>query len=197
MRAPALTFAHARRLRRDMSLPEVLLWDCLRAGRLEALRFRRQHAAGPYVLDFYCPEAKLAVEVDGAHHDLAGQMEHDKRRDRWLSEQGIRTLRIPATDILNEKSLEGVLIMIAHAASSSTAKPPPPPPSAVPLPRKRGRINGGDGLDLGSSPAKRGRGTAEGGGGGEACCRGGGAVDLGGGRADGAADSNDDREQTP
>ena len=67
-----------------MSLPEVILWDCLRGQRLEGFRFRRQHAVGSYVLDFYCASARLAVEVDGSHHDLPGQIAHDQRRDRWL-----------------------------------------------------------------------------------------------------------------
>ncbi len=99
-----------------MSLPEVILWDCLRARRLQGLRFRRQHPVGPYVLDFYCSEGKLAVEVDGVHHDLPGQMAHDVRRDAWLGERGIRVMRIAASDVLDEKALEGMLAMIAEAA---------------------------------------------------------------------------------
>ena len=55
MHAPELSFTRARQLRRDMSLPEILLWDCLRGGRLEGLRFCRQHPVGRYILDFYCP----------------------------------------------------------------------------------------------------------------------------------------------
>jgi very-short-patch-repair endonuclease len=99
-----------------MSLPEVLLWDCLRGQRLHDLRFRRQHAIEPYVLDFYCAAAKLAVEVDGAHHDLPGQLSHDQRRDRWLAEHGIQVMRIAATDILDDHAFEGILRMIAEAA---------------------------------------------------------------------------------
>ena len=116
MRAPERTFQRAKRLRRDMSLPEVLLWDCLRGNRLEGLRFRRQHPVGSYVLDFYHSEGRLAVEVDGAHHDVPEQMSHDLRRDRWLAERGIRVMRIAATDVLDEQALEGMLAMIALAA---------------------------------------------------------------------------------
>lgn len=116
MRTNQPTFRNARRLRRDMSLPEVLLWDCLRGGRLAGLRFRRQHPVGPYILDFYCASASLAVEVDGAHHDLPGQNHQDGRRNAWLMGQGIRTLRFPATDILDDQALDGVLVTIAHAA---------------------------------------------------------------------------------
>jgi very-short-patch-repair endonuclease len=116
MRAGKQTFDRARQLRRDLSLPEVILWDCLRARRLEGLRFRRQHPVGPYVLDFFCPDGQLAVEVDGAQHDLPGQMAHDQRRDAWLGEQGIRVMRIAASDVLDEKAIDGVLVMIAQAA---------------------------------------------------------------------------------
>ncbi|MBD0414504.1 endonuclease domain-containing protein [Oryzicola mucosus] len=70
MRAPERTVAAARTLRSDMSLPEVLLWEQLRQLRLGGLRFRRQHPIGPYGLDFYCPKARLVVEVDGAHHHV-------------------------------------------------------------------------------------------------------------------------------
>ncbi len=116
MRAEPRTFQRAKRLRRALSLPEVILWDCIRARRLNGLRFRRQHPLGPYVLDFFHAEGRLAVEVDGAHHDLPEQMNHDLRRDRWLAEQGIRVMRIAASDILDERALEGILVMIAEAA---------------------------------------------------------------------------------
>lgn len=116
VRASEQTLRRARNLRRDMSLPEVLLWDCLRKRRPGPFRFRRQHAISPYVLDFYCPRSRLAVEVDGAHHDLPDQMSHDRRRDEWLGARGIRVLRIAATDILNDRACEGVLRKIAEAA---------------------------------------------------------------------------------
>ena len=116
MRAERRTFQRAKRLRRDLSLPEVILWDCLRDRRLKGLRFRRQHPVGPYVLDFFHAEGRLAVEVDGAHHDLPEQIHHDFMRDRWLAERGIRVMRIAATDILDERALEGMLVMIAEAA---------------------------------------------------------------------------------
>jgi very-short-patch-repair endonuclease len=65
--------ALARDLRAATSLPEGLLWRCLRGRRLEGLRFRRQHPAGPYVLDFYCPALRLAVEIDGDTHGDPGR----------------------------------------------------------------------------------------------------------------------------
>ena len=88
MRAPLLTFKRARALRRAMTLPEVLLWQAVRGGQVGGLRFRRQHPIGPYVLEFYCPAIRLAVEIDGAAHDTPDRADHDLRRDAWLAGQG-------------------------------------------------------------------------------------------------------------
>src|SRR5262249_17276328 len=66
MRAPALTFKRAHTLRRSMTLPEVILWQELRRSRFKRLRFRRRHPIGPYILDFFCSSARLAVEIDGS-----------------------------------------------------------------------------------------------------------------------------------
>ncbi|GAC1563567.1 MAG: hypothetical protein NVS2B5_29120 [Beijerinckiaceae bacterium] len=130
MRAPKVTFKRARELRRKMTLPEVLLWQALRKGRLAGLRFRRQHPMGPYILDFYCPSARLAVEVDGASHDIADQVQYDTRREEWLAKGGINILRVSARDVLREETLEGILVAIEQAAAPSTAcGGPPPPPS--------------------------------------------------------------------
>jgi len=75
-----------------MTLPEVRLWVRLRQLAEGAPRFRRQHPLGPYVLDFYCPGAKLCVEVDGWGHNMGEQPGRDERRDAWLAAQGIATL---------------------------------------------------------------------------------------------------------
>jgi very-short-patch-repair endonuclease len=131
MRAPKQTFERARALRREMTLPEVLLWQALRGVKLQGLRFRRQYPIGPYVLDFYCPGARLAVEVDGAVHDNPAFAGRDMRRDSWLAAKDISVLRVPAREILRRDGLAEVLATIAARA----APPPPPPPSAVPLPR--------------------------------------------------------------
>ncbi|HEY2178492.1 MAG TPA: endonuclease domain-containing protein [Caulobacteraceae bacterium] len=117
MRAKPLTFERARRLRRELTLPEIILWDCLRKGRLEALRFRRQHPIGPYVLDFYCARAHLAVEIDGAGHGHPDQARHDRRRDQWLADRGIRVMRLAASGILGDDTLSSVLQEIETAAN--------------------------------------------------------------------------------
>jgi len=119
----------ARKLRRALTLPEVLLWQELRKMPT-GLRFRRQHPAGPYVLDFYCAVARLAIEVDGDAHSRGMRPSRDAIRDDWLNEQGIEVLRISAQDIL--RNLGGAVVMVVDRAASTM---PPPPPSAVPLPR--------------------------------------------------------------
>jgi very-short-patch-repair endonuclease len=92
----------ARKLRREMSLPEVLLWQRLRRPESAAVKFRRQHAVGPYVLDFYCAAAKLCVEVDGEAHADADRAFLDARRDESLARAGVRTLRIAAAAVLHD-----------------------------------------------------------------------------------------------
>jgi len=130
MRGPAITFKRAKRLRREMSLTEIILWERLRGHRLAGARFRRQHPIGPYILDFYCASATLCIEIDGYLHDSAERFEHDLVRTRWLEARGIRILRFPATEVL--ENLEGVLTAIALAAAPSTG-------FVGPLPVKRGR----------------------------------------------------------
>ena len=136
MRASERTFRLARRLRRELSLPEAILWRHLRRDQLDGLRFRRQHPFGPYVLDFYCPSARLAVEVDGAAHDFADRAAGDERRDAWLADRGVCVLRFMAADVLDDERLEGVLLMIADvAAAPSTASRSPSPADAGEDPR--------------------------------------------------------------
>ena len=97
-----ITKDRAKALRRSMSLPEVLLWKALKGGAVDRLHFRKQHPIGPYILDFYCDAAKLAVEVDGATHGTEDRPERDDRRDAWLAAQGIATLRLPASLVLRD-----------------------------------------------------------------------------------------------
>lgn len=102
MEAPPRTREFARRLRRAMTLPEVLLWRALKARKLDGLHFRKQHPLGPYVLDFYCDAAKLCVEVDGYSHGIGQHPERDVRRDTYLAEMGIMTLRLSASLVLED-----------------------------------------------------------------------------------------------
>lgn len=99
MRKADHDFTNARRLRREQSLPEGLIWRELR-GKRTSLKFRRQHPIGPYVLDFYCAQAKLGIEIDGIGHDMGDRPEADERRDRFLRDYGIEIVRIAAADVL-------------------------------------------------------------------------------------------------
>ena len=74
----------------------------LRARAGEHPTFRRQHPVGPYVLDFYCADARLCVEVDGAFHHVGDRPQRDARRDAWLNGQGIEVVRIPAWWVLDD-----------------------------------------------------------------------------------------------
>lgn len=94
-------YKNAKRLRRTMSLPEVLLWQILRK-QPGHIKFRRQHPVGQYVLDFYVVELKLGIEIDGMSHDMSNRPERDEERYRWLDSQGIKMLRIAAEDVLAE-----------------------------------------------------------------------------------------------
>ncbi|HEX8466409.1 MAG TPA: endonuclease domain-containing protein [Allosphingosinicella sp.] len=103
----------SRRLRRRMSLPEILLWRELRQ-RPSGLKFRRQHPSGPYTLDFYCNDAKLAIEVDGEAHGRGDRPEKDAARDEWLAGAGIETMRIPAVEVLHdvEAAVRGIVALV-------------------------------------------------------------------------------------
>ncbi len=126
---PRRTVVNARKLRREMSLPELLLWRELRK-RPGEFKFRRQHPAGVYVLDFFCAEAKLAIEIDGAAHDMGDRPERDERRDRWLAEQGVAVLRIVAQDVLMD--LEACVKFIVEEATARVPLHPSAAPSGPP-----------------------------------------------------------------
>lgn len=87
-----------RRLRSDASLSEDCLWAILRNQKL-GFKFKRQYPIGPYVLDYYCSEANLAIEVDGEQH--LHTIERDHARDRWVLDRGVETLRIPSIDLFD------------------------------------------------------------------------------------------------
>jgi len=115
MRGPSRTLFRARALPRTMTLPERHLWALLRRHAL-GLRFRRQHPAGAFVLDFYCPSAQLCVEVDGPAHDDGAHKSRDLARDCSLAEQGIRTLRFSAEAIMRPEQQQPILDAIIEAA---------------------------------------------------------------------------------
>jgi very-short-patch-repair endonuclease len=83
-----------------MSRPELMVWSGLRGRQPGQPAFRRQHAIGPYVADFYCARARLVVEIDGAGHAWNEKtVAHDERRDVYMRRLGFRVLRIPASEV--------------------------------------------------------------------------------------------------
>ena len=117
---PPQTIKRARKLRSEMSLPEVILWRELRK-RPAGLKFRRQHPAGIYVLDFYCAAARLAIEVDGFAHDSIRAAKADAARSHFLRSQGVATLRVPAKAVLED--LEGALTRIVEVCRERVSAP--------------------------------------------------------------------------
>ena len=89
----------ARELRRDAPIPERILWGIIRSGRLGGFKFRRQHVVGPFVVDFYCPQAKLVVELDGLSH--VGRGNADDKRTIFLEQRGLKVIRVTNDDALH------------------------------------------------------------------------------------------------
>jgi very-short-patch-repair endonuclease len=89
--------AKARELRKSMTIAEKILWDRLKNRQLNGMHFRRQHPYNIYILDFFCFEAKLAIEIDGDIH--LNQKEYDKERTRFLESTGLKVIRFPNKDI--------------------------------------------------------------------------------------------------
>jgi very-short-patch-repair endonuclease len=100
MRAPKRIIHSARRLRRKLTAPEARLSSLLRRRSAGQPVFRRQHPIGPYVLDFYCAKANLAIEIDGIGHDMGDRPYRDEKRNAWLTKRGLTVLRIPAAELM-------------------------------------------------------------------------------------------------
>jgi very-short-patch-repair endonuclease len=92
-------------LRNNMTEPEKRLWGILRNHQL-GVKFRRQHGIGHYIVDFYCPELKLIIEVDGESHFFEDAQAYDKIRDKFMLELGLTTIRITNTEIM--QNIDGV-----------------------------------------------------------------------------------------
>ena len=109
-RIPAVKQA-ARDLRTRSTPSEQMLWVALRGNRLAGLKFRRQHPMGRFVLDFYCPEKRLAVEIDGEIHQARNAA--DEERQKVLESMGIRFIRLRARVV--EENISAAIERIRHA----------------------------------------------------------------------------------
>ena len=117
--------AYAREMRSRMTDAEALLWTLLRNRRIAGAKFRRQHPEGRYILDFYCEEKKLGIELDGGQHSEA--VEYDEKRGEWLRLQGIRILRFWNNQMLAETEAVMEVIYQAIVESENKAVIAPPP----------------------------------------------------------------------
>jgi very-short-patch-repair endonuclease len=132
----------ARLLRAKSTEAEKRLWRLLRAQRFSSFKFRRQYACGIYFLDFYCPVAKLAVELDGGGHGFPDQRTKDEKRNEFLASKGIRVLRFWNHQMRGQ--LESIRFEIWYALMEQTGRNeetagflPKPAPSPQPSPPTR------------------------------------------------------------
>jgi len=104
----------SRQLRENMTDAEKHLWAKIRRKQLKGCQFYRQKPIGDYIVDFFCPRAKLVIEIDGSHHFVGKTIEYDRIRDDYLSSLGLRVLRFTNTEVLThtdgvvEKIEEGI-----------------------------------------------------------------------------------------
>ncbi|MBE6200725.1 MAG: endonuclease domain-containing protein [Rikenellaceae bacterium] len=91
-----------KRLRRKTTPEENALWTLLKGKQLDGFKWRRQFSVGPYVMDFYCPQAKLAVELDGIQHSADEVIKYDEARTKYLEREGIKVLRVPNQSVWKE-----------------------------------------------------------------------------------------------
>ncbi len=102
--------ARRKELRKSLTPQELKLWFCLRAKK-QGVKFRRQHSIGPYIVDFYCREKNLIIELDGSVH--TDSKEYDKERDKYVEALGLKVLRFWNGEV--DKNIEGVLKKIKSA----------------------------------------------------------------------------------
>jgi very-short-patch-repair endonuclease len=123
VRLQTISLKRARRMRQALSPPELALWAALKGRQLGGYAFRRQHPVEPYILDFYCEVARLAVEVDGSGHATPDAERYDQRRDQFLKSRGIDTLRISAALVLKDRgaALEMIVEEVRRRAPSVTS----------------------------------------------------------------------------
>ena len=109
----------AKGLRKRLTLSERRLWNWLRGRTFGGVKFRRQVPIGRYVIDFYCPELKLAIEIDGRHHETEWMSEYDGKRAAYLRSRGVEVVRITNEQIAKDSDIAEEIIRAAidHASS--------------------------------------------------------------------------------
>jgi very-short-patch-repair endonuclease len=103
--ASVFTKVQASELRKSMTIAERILWQKLRNKQMNGLKFRRQHPVDIFILDFYCHDRKLAIEVDGGIHNQSTQKEWDENRTFELNEFGITVLRFSNEEVIDHTEM--------------------------------------------------------------------------------------------
>ena len=103
---------YARNNRKNQTFAEKTLWGMLRRENLEGFKFRRQHIIGSFIVDFYCPQARLVIEVDGYSHQA--KADYDAERTVFLQTRGVRVLRVTNDDVIEfpAKVLEAIRLAL-------------------------------------------------------------------------------------
>lgn len=114
---PNKLYYFSREMRKDPTEAENLLWDSLRNRQLSGWKFRRQHPFPPFILDFYCIEARLSIELDGSGHKEPEQRKFDRERTQFLKEQGITEIRFWNEDVIRD--LDSVVRKIYESLPAS------------------------------------------------------------------------------
>ena len=112
-----------RRLRTSMTPAEQFLWTKLRSKQCHSFKFCRQHAIGPFIVDFFCPEQFLVVEIDGDVHAEETQRTKDRQREKYFCSLGLQVIRYTNHEVLN--NLDGVLEHLLAVLSSDSTSPYP------------------------------------------------------------------------
>jgi very-short-patch-repair endonuclease len=129
-----------RELRHNQTNAEKVFWSQVLSRQFNGMRFFRQYSLGPYILDFYCPKVKLAVELDGGQHNQSKNREYDTSRSEYLKAHGIEVIRFWDNEVLLD--VQGVLNKLFLKVT------PPFNPSYPPL-----KLRGGNGGVVGKEPA--------------------------------------------
>jgi len=116
---------YSRQLRGSMTDAERRLWTKIRMKQLKGCQFYRQKPIGDYIVDFFCPGAKLVIEIDGSHHLVGETIEHDRIRDEYLSSLGLKILRFTNNDVLT--NIAGVVESIEEEIPGGIPLSPPFP----------------------------------------------------------------------
>lgn len=99
--APSSSFSKAQSLRTNMTKAEIVLWEVLKSNQFEAYKFRRQHPIHNFIVDFYCHQLKLIIEIDGEYHLNKDQHDKDIKRTEILEFQGLKVIRFTNEEVLN------------------------------------------------------------------------------------------------